>query len=105
MNKSEVGELFKAIKYIFPNFEAGLEKITFWHDLLSDVPFDTALLNLKRHAKTDKFPPTIAELIGRVDTSGQYVPGVEETRAYLAEKEAHDKKVKEEWDARRHADG
>lgn len=63
MKKSEMFTLFAYINRYYINFGGDDEKVAAWHELLTDVPFDLALSNLKQYAsKEPKWPPTIADL-------------------------------------------
>jgi len=59
----EVIELFEAIKLRYDNFSCNKEKRQAWHDdHLKNIPFEVAMENLRRHAATEKWPPTVADL-------------------------------------------
>lgn len=62
MERTEVVELFKVIKDVYPNFEVSSERVNTWTRLLGDQDADVVIKNAERHAMNQKFPPTIAEL-------------------------------------------
>lgn len=67
MNKAEIWDLFECIVIYYPTFSADSRKAEAWHEMMDKVPFDLTITNLKHHVATDKFPPTIAELIRPLD--------------------------------------
>jgi hypothetical protein len=72
----------------YPNFEADEQKVAAWQEFLGDIPFETAQENLLQHIRTNQFQPTPADVIGKpVIREGPYIPGVEETRQMLADRE------------------
>ncbi|MEL3959680.1 replicative helicase loader/inhibitor [Caldifermentibacillus hisashii] len=62
MTRDEVKEIFKFIKYIYPNFEVSSEKIDIWTELLADQDFSTVMKKARKHSLGHKYPPSIAEL-------------------------------------------
>jgi hypothetical protein len=68
LNKAEVSELLKRIKYRFSMFQvpddfaALKEMANDWHESLKNVPYEVAQTNLRLHAASEKFPPSIADL-------------------------------------------
>ncbi|SEM80832.1 replicative helicase loader/inhibitor [Paenibacillus sp. OV219] len=69
MKKSEIYTLFAYINRYYANFGGDDEKVAAWYELLTDVPFDLGLANLKLYASTEpKWPPTVADLRKGKDT-------------------------------------
>lgn len=71
MTQAEVVKLFKAITLAYPAFrlpddkdkeQMAKEQVLQWYEHLKDVPFDVAMENFRRHVRTEKYPPTIADL-------------------------------------------
>ena len=64
MTKVEFAKLADAMKTYYP--AAGLmpnkAAMQLWYEELKDIPFELAIVALRRHGNTNKFPPTIAEL-------------------------------------------
>lgn len=87
MKLSEVIDLFEAIKRYYANFTTEKEKRGTWYDLLRDIPFEAGLVNLKRHAATEKFPPTIADIRGKMAQLLEQDQSKAETESYFAQAE------------------
>lgn len=62
MTREQVKELFKFLKYIYPNLEVSSEKLDIWTELLADQDFSKVMERAKKHSLEHKFPPSIAEL-------------------------------------------
>lgn len=66
MTKKEVAQLFGAIASLYPSEKAfksaEIPMIEAWHELLQDIPLQTAAKAVAAHASTNSFPPTIAEI-------------------------------------------
>lgn len=64
MNKTEFGYLMAAMNAAYPNekITEDLKKTTLWFNMLRDMDYKTLAENLKRHIRTSKYAPTIAEL-------------------------------------------
>lgn len=88
MDKAEVAQLFKKIKQRYPTFDASLEEVTECHRHLQDFPFETAIQNVDQHIKTEKWPPTISEIRGRLGEQIERERMRELTETYFAEREA-----------------
>lgn len=85
MRLDEVWMLFERIAHFYPAFMADDDKAAAWQRVLRDVPFDAACESLEEHAKESTFPPTPADIRRGYSEERSTVPGVEETRRYLAE--------------------
>lgn len=85
MRLDEVWMLFERIAHFYPAFMADDDKAAAWQRVLRDVPFDAACESLGEHAKESTFPPTPADIRRGYSEERSTVPGVEETRRYLAE--------------------
>lgn len=65
MDKQEAVTLLKQITSLYPNVKLTKDAGEIWIDCLADVSYDRAKRNLLEHAKTSKFPPTIADIRGQ----------------------------------------
>lgn len=72
MNKKQVVELFKFIKSVYSQFEVDQYKIDTWSQLLEDQNPATVMRKAEYHAKTNHFPPSVADL--REQVTGRYIP-------------------------------
>jgi hypothetical protein len=41
-----------------------------WYEMLKNVPYDTALNNLRMHVMSSRFPPAICDIIGKPERMG-----------------------------------
>lgn len=89
MKLQEVWDLFERIVMYYPRFAPDDVKAEAWHRVLVDVSLDTAIANLERYARTERYAPTVADLRAGCGSSydGPYIPNAEETRRMLAEME------------------
>src|SRR5690625_2846423 len=62
VNKKQIVEMFKLIKSVYPNFEVDQMKVDAWAKVMRGQDYDRIIIKLKEHKKTNKFPPTIAEI-------------------------------------------
>ncbi|ALS27167.1 replicative helicase inhibitor G39P [Paenibacillus sp. 32O-W] len=89
MTQGEVVKLFKAITLSYPAFrvpdDMAKEQVMHWYQHLKDVPFDVAMENLREYVQAERFPPTIADIRRGYSAEKSTVPGVDETREWLAE--------------------
>ena len=60
--REHVKEIFKKIKFGYPQFEVGPEKLDFWYENLKDQNPATLMRKAEFHIKEKPFPPTIADL-------------------------------------------
>lgn len=51
----------------YPTVELSEEQVAIWQEMLSDTPFQTGLTNLKDYIRSNRFPPTIADIIQEQD--------------------------------------
>ncbi|MBO9609186.1 MAG: hypothetical protein J7639_24745 [Paenibacillaceae bacterium] len=66
MDKAEVIDLLKVIKRNYANFDTSVESIEYHLKRLQDFPFEAAAENVERHILTERFPPVIADIRGRL---------------------------------------
>ncbi|MEI7027569.1 replicative helicase loader/inhibitor [Paenibacillus sp. y28] len=88
MNRAEVIELFIEIKQEYPNFDDSDEEINRHLKYLQDFPFETAMENVVRHIKTNKWPPGIADIRGRLGDQLESQRSKEQAQAYFAKLDA-----------------
>lgn len=60
--RDHVKEIFKVIKFGYPQFEVNAEKLDFWHKNLKDQNPASLMKKAELHIKEKPFPPTIADL-------------------------------------------
>lgn len=66
MNKTEVVLLVRAIKANYPGYDSSGENIDRLCRYLKDFPYEAAAENVRQHILTERFPPNIAEIRGRM---------------------------------------
>ncbi|MEK3882395.1 hypothetical protein [Paenibacillus sp. PL2-23] len=66
MNKLQVIDLFGIIKRTYPSFDSSPQSLEHHAKYLQDFPFETARDHVERHILTERFPPTIADIRGRL---------------------------------------
>ena len=85
----EVLEVLDVITTYYPNFlkvEDLQRTAKAWHTFLEEMDQAEVLRNLHEHIKTDRFPPTVADLIKFEETehSRRAIPNNQETLLMLA---------------------
>lgn len=83
MNKAEVAMLLKVIKKNYPGFDASGESVEQHLKYLRDFPYQTALSNVDKHILTERFPPNIADIRGRVGEQVERRRMRQETTTYF----------------------
>lgn len=66
MNKLQVIDLFGLIKRTYPGFDSSPQSVDHFTKYLQDFPIEVARENLEKHILTERFPPTIADIRGRL---------------------------------------
>jgi hypothetical protein len=66
VNKLQVIDLFGIIKRTYPSFDSSPQSVDHHAKYLQDFPFETAREHVERHILSDRFPPTIADIRGRL---------------------------------------
>ena len=87
MNRLQVIDLFSLIKRTYPGFDASPQNVDHFAKYLLDYPFDAALENVERHIMTERFPPTIADIRGRLGDQLDSQRSKEEAEAFFAQVE------------------
>lgn len=88
MEKLEVILLVRTIKANYPGFDQSTENINRLHRYLKDFPFETAKENIDTHIMTEKFPPNVAEIRGRIGEQRDHERLKADTAEYFAERDA-----------------
>lgn len=71
VTKVEFAKLADAMKTYYPSADMLPNKaaMQLWYEELKDLPYEVAVVSLRRHVNTNRFPPTIAEIrTGAVQT-------------------------------------
>ncbi|PWJ49325.1 replicative helicase loader/inhibitor [Faecalicatena contorta] len=69
MTRDEFKKIVKAIRGTYPNCPINNQQIfDLWYEMLKDLDYQTVTENLKRHIRSNKFAPAVAELRGVVDS-------------------------------------
>lgn len=100
----EVLDVFDAIVQYYPNFQDKSEDINktaqAWHVFLKDIEFEAVMYNLSQHVKTNRFAPSVSDLIQVIDYETDImtgktraIPGLEETRLMLLEMDKNREEV------------
>ncbi|WP_028609755.1 replicative helicase loader/inhibitor [Paenibacillus harenae] len=63
MKKQETAQFLAVVKTAFPHFEITEPVVHLWHEYLEPIPFDQAKKNLQEHIRSNRFPPTIADIV------------------------------------------
>lgn len=86
MKKTDLAKLFAMISTAYSNFELTPEKISLWDEMLREMSFEEGMRNLREHILTNRFPPTIADIVRK---DADWISGdrlsIEETYAQLDE--------------------
>lgn len=81
MEAKEFAVFADRLKTAFPkdNLLATKDQMDWWFDLLGDMPFQTAILALKKYALSNKFPPSVSEIRTiAADITGERLPDADE---------------------------
>ncbi|WP_028590327.1 replicative helicase loader/inhibitor [Paenibacillus massiliensis] len=88
MERADVIRLVMIIAESYPTFDDSDENIDRHAKYLRDFPLDTAIQNVEQHIMTNKFPPTIAEIRGRLGEQIERERMKAVTSDYFAERES-----------------
>ncbi len=81
MEAKEFAVFADRLKTAFPkdNLLSTRDQMDWWFDLLGDIPFQTAILALKKYALSNKFPPCVSEIRTiAADLTGERLPDADE---------------------------
>jgi len=84
VNKKQVVEIFKLIKSVYPNFEVDQMKVDTWSKVMKGQDYERVIIKLEEHMKTNKFPPTIAEITAYAPKENQHLKKMEEWKKEAA---------------------
>mgnify|MGYP001054982987 FL=1 len=62
MTRDELKNIFKLLVNVYPNFVVSSEKVDIWYEFLKDNDYQSVLNKTKEYVKTNRFPPSIADL-------------------------------------------
>ncbi|MFD2116372.1 hypothetical protein ACFSTH_08195 [Paenibacillus yanchengensis] len=88
MTKNEVILIIAELVENYPNFDSGDENIDRHYKYLSDFPFEAAMQNVQEHIKTNRFPPLIADIRGRLGDQMDGQRSKDATAAHFANLDA-----------------
>lgn len=103
MKKIDVVSVIDIVEKYYPSFKYdSIDEITDdWHRFLKNADLEDVKVNLERHIKTNRFPPTMADLLVK-NNGNRYIPSSKETQLLLhqgekqiATKEFQDKALAE----------
>lgn len=100
MIKKETFAILTEIKSYWDRFEIDQDRIDKWHQLLQDYDFTEIMNNLNEYVKTNRFAPSISDLIKVPERRDRAIPNNQETKDMLAswEKETANKIPEKEAD-------
>jgi hypothetical protein len=87
VNKLQVIEIFSLVKRTYPSFDSSPQSVSHYFKYLQDFPFDVALDNVEKHILTERFPPTIADIRGRLGDQLESERSKHATQEYFDELE------------------
>lgn len=64
MDKEQFKDFVKLLKAVYTSekFLPDAPAVAVWYSMLSDIPYNVAILSAKKYISTEKFPPTIADI-------------------------------------------
>jgi Loader and inhibitor of phage G40P. len=87
VTRDDIYELFEEIKQEYPFFDTGEENVERHYKYLQDFPFAAAFQNVVDHIKTNKFPPLISDIRGRLGDLHDSQKSKEEAASFFAQVE------------------
>lgn len=85
MEKADVKEIVAELVENYPSFDGSDENIDRLYKYLHDFPFAAAMQNVEEHIKTNRFPPTIADIRGRLGDQLESQRSKEAAAAHMAQ--------------------
>jgi len=82
MIKRETFQLLKQMTVYYDQFVVDQEKVNRWHDVLKEYSFEQVEGNLLKFVKESNFPPKLADLLPKPESSST-IPNSEETRKII----------------------
>lgn len=86
MDKKQTAVILEVIATMYQNkFKVDNRQLLLdlWFDTLKDYDFEVISENLKVYYKTNKFPPSVAELVNNKEQRDRALPTIEETNQLL----------------------
>lgn len=87
MTRDDVYEIIEEIKQEYPYFDTSEENVDRHYKYLRDFPFEDAMQNVVEYIKTNKYPPLIADIRGRLGDLQDSQKSKEEAESYFAQVE------------------
>lgn len=63
MKQTDTAKMLIIIKTAYPNFEVNESTPKLWHEFMQHMDFEKAQRNLREHIMSNRFPPTIADIV------------------------------------------
>ncbi|MGO4181837.1 replicative helicase loader/inhibitor [Paenibacillus sp. TAF43_2] len=63
MKQTETAQLLAVIKTAYQNFLVTDQAVRLWHEYMKEISFSSAQKNLQEHIRSNRFPPTIADIV------------------------------------------
>jgi hypothetical protein len=86
MDRKEAVEVLKAIETFYGNkfkIDNPKAELDAWHSILKDYEFDEIMHNLQNYVKTNRFAPSIADIINAGPAKDRAIPTYEETKQLI----------------------
>lgn len=90
MDKKQTAVILEIIATMYQNkFKVDNKQLLLdlWFDTLKDYDFEAISENLKAYYKTNKFPPSVADLVNNKEKRDRALPTIEQTNNLLLEYE------------------
>lgn len=87
MDKKEVVEIIKTISNIYGSkfkMDDPQGTVNAWHMVLVDYEFDSIMANLQSYVKTNRFAPSVADIIEVEPAKDRAIPSYDETKEMMA---------------------
>ncbi|SFF22631.1 hypothetical protein SAMN04487969_11933 [Paenibacillus algorifonticola] len=85
MDRADVLDLFAEIAAEYPTFDSSDAEVDRHFKYLHDFPFEAAKQNVEQHIKTNKWPPAIADIRGKLGDQLDSQRGKEQAAAFEAQ--------------------
>ncbi|MFB4474258.1 replicative helicase loader/inhibitor [Virgibacillus sp. SK37] len=87
MTENEAISIFTEITFAYPFFEVTDEKLDYWINQLTNMPYDPVVNRLKKHIYTSNYPPTISQIAAFEKAENTFLMKLEEKRKKLKHRE------------------
>jgi hypothetical protein len=85
VNRLQVIDLIAVIKRSYPSYDSSAANVDHLAKYLADFPYEGALENVDKHILTERFPPAIADIRGKLGDQMDSQRSKEQARAYFAQ--------------------